>query len=137
MSRRKRHTVKSMGREEAAVVNSMFDELYRSRVMSRYWRDPDQSATIVVPYTSFETGRTTFSATGSATIVKSFAIREVMSDILHAEAHANHVGVLAIVTDVTASGITIEARTISATGAFSSVTTASVGVSWLVIGSTP
>ena len=137
MSRRKRHTLRSMGREEAPVANLIFDELYRSRIMARYWRDPGQSATVVAPYPIIETGKAFFSGTGSATIVQSFAIREVMSDILFADAHAHDANVIAVITDVTASSVTITARTVSGTANFSAVTSASVGVSWCVIGSTP
>lgn len=137
MSRKKPYTLRSLGREEAAQVGSMFDDLYRSKLKSTFSRDMDLSATTVKPYQASETGQIGFSATGSATITKSITIREVLSEIVYANAHAHHVGVAAIVTDVTSTGITIECRTFSGTANFSAVVTASFTVSYVVQGSTP
>ena len=140
---KKPYTLRSLGKEEAAQVNGNFDKLFRSRIECVLGYDPTAAATKIKPFPVEETGRSGFSANGSPTIVKSFPLRSVMSEVLYAQASAyNQVGgasaaVMAYVTDVTASSITIEARTFSGGTTFSSVTTASFTVWWRVLGSLP
>lgn len=137
MSRKKPHTLRSLGREEAPEANANFDTLFRNKLESTLFHDPIASATVVNPFQVQETGRIFFSSNASPTIVKNIAIRSVMGDICFAEAHSQVPGIAATVTDVTASSLTITVWISSTTTLFSSVTTASFGVFWTVIGSTP
>jgi hypothetical protein len=137
VSRKKPFTLRSLGREEAAQANANFDTLYRAKMESLLFHDPVASATVIMPVQVQELGKIYVSANGSPTIVKSIPLRGSYSDLLYAEANSQRVGTIVTVTDLTATSITIEAQVVSSTGNFSAVTTASVGVFWKVVGSTP
>jgi hypothetical protein len=112
-----------------------FSRLYSHKLESRFKKV--SSGTLSLLYQSLEAGETTFSATGSATVSKSFGFEEKQGTIVFAMAHAKSPLVTAHVTDVTQTGITIECRTVSGTAAFSAVTTAAISVYYAVIGSSP
>ena len=143
MSRKKPFTLRSLGKEEAAQANSNFDALFRSRVESLLFYDPSVSGTVVMPFQIEEGGRAFFSGNGAGcgTVARSFPVRSLFSDVVDVQAHAISPNasavIIAVVTDLTATSITIEARTLSAATAFSSVTSASVSVFWKICGSAP
>lgn len=137
MSRKKPHTLRSLGREEAAQANANFDRIYRGSIESTLSWDAETSATLVKPYQVMETGTAIFSANGSNVMTRAFPIRSVMGDIVSVHAQAIHSAVLASVVDLTASSISIQAGPISATALSAVITTAQVRLYWQIIGSAP
>lgn len=137
MTVKKRHTHKSLGATEVHQLNENLDSLYSHKIESRFSYRPSASASVAAIFQAMETGEATFSATGSATVARTFSLAEQHGSILFAQAHAKSTLVTAHVTDVTSTAITIECRTVSGTALFSSVTTASISVWWSVIGSSP
>lgn len=135
MTLKKPNNLKAFDETTVYAHNQNIDTLYGSKLESR-WKREDAGVSSFI-YQSQECGEVTFSATGSPTISKSFGFKEKQDTIVFAQAHAKSTLVTAHVTDVTASGITIECRTVSGTGNFSSVTTAVVSVFYSVIGSNP
>lgn len=137
MSLKKPHTLRTNESNEVPHLNINFDTAYRTRVEGLNHRDISSSAVVVYPFQSIETGLANYSATGSPSITKVFALADTYNTILFAQANARHSAIIAQVIDVTRTSISVEARTISGTANFSNVTTASFSVNYLVVGSNP
>lgn len=137
MTIKKPHTLKTLEKDEANALDHNFRLLYEGKLESRVYRDSSQSGSVIRPYQFQELGRGIFSGTGSATVTKSFALTETFENILFAEAHAISSQIMASVTNVTASSITIDARGVTSTANFSAITTAAIPVFFKVIGNSP
>lgn len=85
-------------------------EIYRTKPESQVLRT--DSGTAIRPFQVMEHGESDFTATGSATIAKSFAFTETYSNVVYAQAHAQDQNILAAVTDVTQSSVTITIRAV-------------------------
>ena len=133
MTARKPFTVKKMTKEEIPQINKTIDVLYTNKLESQWLRSSGSISSYV--YQATEHGIVTFSATGSATVAQTFALKEKHNRIVHVHAHASSEVVTAHVTDITKTSISITCRTISGTAGFSAVTSASIPVYYQVIGS--
>jgi len=129
--------LKSLDASTVPSVNKNFERSFQVKVESIHSYQQSSTAHVPFLYQSMEHGENTYSATGSATITKTFSLKEKQNKIIFVKAHALSTQVSAHVTDITQTAVTIECRTISGTALFSSVTTASVKVFWEVIGSNP
>jgi hypothetical protein len=132
---KKPHTLRKLDETEAAQLDQNFDQLYKTKLESRSHRNSSGAQKSI--YQVAEHGLVGFSATGSATVAKTFSLEESHNEIVFAQAHAFSTLVTAHITDVTGTSVTIECRTVSGTAAFSAVTTASITVAFQVIGSSP
>ena len=134
MSLKKPYTIKTLQPEEATQVNINFDRLYSTRIEAIKHRDLTASAGINKSYQSIETGIFSVSANDSAVIVKSLPLMDSYKDILYANGNALHSSIEVRVTDITQSGISFD---IIATAVFSDITTATVKINYLIVGSSP
>lgn len=126
---------KQLDKKDLALLNNLHKNLYQLKVESLYKRT--ESGVESLTYQSFEHGEMSFTATGSATISKTFSLIEKQNTIVHAHAHAYSALASAHVTDVTKTSVTIILRSISGTGDFSSVVAAPVTVYYQIVGSNP
>jgi hypothetical protein len=122
-----------MSPDETNQLNRSLDILYSNKIEGKWKRETTGIKSY--PYWQQEAGEVNFSATGSATVAQTFALQEKHSRIIFASAHAKSTLVHAVVTDVTASSITVTCRTISGTADFSSVTTATIPVFFTILSS--
>ena len=128
------HQINKMDPKEAPNVNQNFTRAYATRLESVNKRDG--TATGQFLYQSVEYGEVAFSATGSATVTNTYALAEKQNKIIYADAHALNSAIVAHVTSVTATAITIECGYVSGVD-FSDVTTGQVTVYYQVVGSNP
>lgn len=135
MTLKKPNNTKTFEQTEVVRVNQNFDTLYANKAESRYKTDVSGVNSFI--YQAMEHGEVAFSGTGSATVSRTFSLAERHNVIIYANAHARSPLVTAHVVDVTGTSITIECRSVSGTGNFSAVTTATVMVFWQVVGSSP
>ena len=119
------------------IINQNIARAYQVKMGSLYVRE--DSGINNYTFQSMEHGQVSFTATGSPTIARSFGFQEKQNKIVYANAHAISDKCIACVTDITQTGITITVRTVSGTANFSSVVTATNGVSvyFQVVGSNP
>jgi hypothetical protein len=133
MTARKPYNIKKMSPEESDPLNRTLDKLYSHKLESKWKRETSGITSYV--YQQQECGEAVFSATGSPTVARTFSLQENHSRIIYAMAHAKSTEIIAAVTDVTASSITITCKTVSGTANFSNVTTAVVSVYYTVLSS--
>lgn len=141
------HRIRTFQDSEVARHNQNMENAYSTRVEGLYKNNSGTATTYL--YQSIETGEAAFSATGSATVARSFGFKEKKGTVLYAQAHARSINFIASVTDVTQTGITVECapRQYLQTSAsvtngsatlvpinFSSVTTSQVIVGYFVVG---
>ncbi len=105
MTMRVPNKLKTIEAKDVAHVNQNFEQGFATRLESIH--NTTDSGTTPYLFQSMETGQVTYSATNSATVVKSFGFKEKKGTILFAMAHAKHEQFTAHVTDVTSTGITI------------------------------
>ena len=108
---------------------------YAVKLESRFKRT--SSGVEIFTYQSMEHGERNLSANGSANIVSTYALAEKHGRIVYASAHARNTSVIAAVTDVTGSSITITCVPNLSAASFSAAITASFTVNWQVVGSSP
>lgn len=131
---KKRHTLNKVNESEADQLNQNFDDLFRGRVARGAY---NESGTFSIHNFQFiESGILDFSATGSATVTKIVSLTETYNKVLFSMAQSKNTDILANITDVTATAATITIRSVSAT-AISGVTTGTISVNYLLIGSNP
>jgi len=125
----------NMKDERAPELNRSFSRAYSTRLESFNVRN---SATINArTYQSMEHGEVSFSANGSPVTTLTFALAEKHNTIIYAEAHAISTVVVATVTDITNTSITMAMQNMSAGGDISDVTTDTIKVFYQVVGSSP
>lgn len=125
----------SLEEKDAPDLNRTLVRVFQAKIESLHKNENSGIGTF--GYQSIEHGEVDFSHTGSATITKTYSLKEKQNKIVYANAHAcNNLGV-ATITDVTQTAVTIVLRTVSGTANLSSVITASVKVFYQVIGSNP
>ena len=137
MATKKPYVIRAMQPNEVTALNENIDRLYAYKLESLFKTEASSTQARAFVYQQMEHGECYFSANGSATVVRTFPLKDTHATVIYANAHAMHTGIAAAVTDVTATSITITARTISGTANFSAVTTATVRVFWQVVGSSP
>lgn len=135
MSKKAPHQVNTFSPSEAPKLNQTITQVYQTKVESLNFNQT--SGVSQKSYQSMEHGEVNFSGNGSANTVKSFGFGEKQGQIIYATAHASHNRLLASVTDVTLSGLTITLGLISGTANLSDVTTGTIKVWYQVIGSSP
>lgn len=133
MTTRKPFNIKRMSSDETPHLNKTLDTLYSHKVEGKWKREVSGITSYL--HWQQECGEVNFSATGSPTVARTFALQEKHQRIIFASAHAKSTDVTAHVTDITASSITVTARTVSGTANFSSVTTATIPVYFTVVSS--
>lgn len=130
------HTIKKVDQSEADFLNRDLQILYESKIESREYNENGSQKDYI--YQSIVHGQGVFSATGSATIVRSFGFQNKFNNVLYATAHARSADVTAHITDVTASGVSITLRDADSTAVISAtITTGQITVYYQVVGSTP
>jgi len=127
--------IKSLDERDIPTLNKTITRAYQTRLEGIYHRE--ESGVFQLLYQSIETGDVYFSANGSPTTQRTFALAEKQHKILFAKAEALDTRIKATITDVTLTAVTIALSMISATGNFSAVTTASIRVFYEVKGSNP
>lgn len=122
-----------MSPDETSQLNKTIDILYSNKIEGKWKREVSGVTSYL--YWQQECGEVNFSATGSPTVARTFALQEKHQRIIFCSAHAKSTEVTAHVTDITASSITVTARTVSGTANFSSVTTATIPVFFTILSS--
>jgi len=132
MPLRKPHIIRAVSKEEVDQINENWDVLYKVKLESRF-KTFDSGVRSFI-FQSQEFGETTFSATGSPTVAKTFALAEKYANILYVNAHAQSILIDAIVTDITNSSLTVTCVNRSGSNDFSAATTAAISVFYQVVG---
>jgi len=131
-------TVKKPNQITEPPTDENFNEAFRLKMESQFVYNGSASATVVKSYQSSYSGYFDVSGTGSATVDKTIGFSQRQTDITYVNAHALNTSARAIVTNVTATGITINiAPILLATTAISNVTTATIRVYFELRSSNP
>jgi len=125
----------NMKDERAPELNRSFARVYSTRLESFNIRN--SGSINVRTYQSMEHGEVSFSANGSPITTRTFALASKHNTIVYAEAHAVSTVVVATVTDITKTSITIAMQNMSAGGDISSNTGDTIQVFYQVVGSSP
>lgn len=136
MSQKKKSTLRTLSPAEIPALDEDISTLYRVKLESNLYTN--SSSQRFVNHQSVEMGRVATSANGSA--ANSLIITPVGSyeEVLIAFAQSRQSGVVASVVDVTRTAVTINAIAIGSAGALmSSVTTASMVIDYMLVGSNP
>lgn len=115
------------------LLDQDLDQLYESKIeLSRH---NNSGSFVTITHPEIFTGRVSVSANGTSGIATNPAFPSRLANVRHAEANIQALGLIATVTDITASslGITVTVKAASS-ALISSVTTASVVINWLVLG---
>lgn len=133
---RKPNTLTKVDKSEADQLDQNVSLLYENKIESRFQNNNGTSRELT--WQSMFHGQVLYSATGSATISRTFNIPEKIGTVVYASAHCMNVELAAHVTDVTQTAITIIVRDADSTANVSAViTTGQVTVFYQVVGSTP
>lgn len=133
---RKPNKLTKVDATEADQLDQNVNLLYENKVESRFQNNNGTNRELT--WQSAFHGSVLYSATGSATIARTFSLPEKIGTVVYVSAHCISSELSAHVTDVTQTAVTIVLRDADSSGVVSAIlTTGQVRVYYQVIGSTP
>lgn len=136
MSQKKKSTLRNLSPVEIPALDEDISTLYRVKLESQHYTN--SASQRFINHQSIEAGRVSTSANGSA--INALVVTPIgfYDEVLTGFAQSRQAGVVASVVDVTNTAVTIHAVAIGSAGAFiSSVTTSSMVIDYIIIGSNP
>jgi len=132
---KKTYFAKSLETDEAPNLDRELTELYKVKAESQFHNNSGTQQ--IHTHQFIQTAELGFSATGSATVAQGVQFQEGYTKVLHAQANAQSDTVIAAVTALGTGSATITCRLVSGTANFSDAVTATVLVTFMVLGSKP